>query len=63
MEVTGSILTRTAAQTCVCSAGVCSALPYSNYIVCLSHTIAVPVFVVPRLRSHARNATMAFAVF
>lgn len=63
MEVTGSILTRTAAQTCVCSTGVCLALPYSNYIVCLSHTIAVPVFVVLRLQSHARNATMAFAVF
>lgn len=31
---------------------------YSNYTVCLSHSIAVPVFVVPQLPERARNAIM-----
>lgn len=39
------------------------AVPYSNYIVCLSQTVAVPVFVAPQLPVHARNAMMAFPVF
>lgn len=52
---------------CVWDTGVCIrmcvwlmyyAVPYNNYIVCLSHTIAVPVFVVPQPLEHARNAMM-----
>lgn len=40
-----------------------SAAAYSNHIVCLSQTVPVPVFVVPRLPACARNAAMEFPVF
>lgn len=39
------------------------AVPYSNYIVCLSRTVVVPLFVVALLPEHARNAIPALAVF
>lgn len=55
-----------AIQVCECECVLrlmCYAVPYSNYIVCLSHAVAVPVFVAPQLPEHAGNAMMPLSVF